>query len=201
MFFHLLTWSFEHLLAGWVVLEDYIFDPIAHQCKQWIERFRYGERETILPHYEEDWTYIIDMNHQPLEVQPLSQVRYIGTNGETYVLIQEDYFEPIDTYVYDAVWTTTGAVRVDVTRLLRQIAGPCGDMHGQELTLQDMVRFLAYNDERCHGPYTSVSRLQWTSGQTLTQYICSDWKEVLDFTIGVQMGEVDEISRNVHHVA
>ncbi len=142
------------------------------------------------------------MNHQPLEVQPLSQVRYIGTNGETYVLIQEDYFEPIDTYVYDAVWTTTGAVRVDVTRLLRQIAGPCGDMHGQELTLQDIVRFLAYNDKRCHGPYTSASQLQWTSGQTLTQYICSDWKEVLDFTIGVQKEKGDdEISGTVHHVA
>ncbi len=47
MFLYLLTWTFEHLLAGWVVLEDHIFDPIAHQCKQCIERFRYGERVTI----------------------------------------------------------------------------------------------------------------------------------------------------------
>ncbi len=182
MFFYLLTWSFEQLLAGWLVLEDYFFDPVAYQCKQWIERLRYGERVTTLPHYEDDWTYIIDMNHQPLEVQPLSQVRYIGTNGEMYVLIQENHFDPIDTYVYDAVWTTTGTVRVDVTRLLRQIAGPCGDMHGQELTLQDIVRFLAYNDIRCRGPYTSASRLEWTSGQTMAHHICTEWNDVLDFT-------------------
>lgn len=177
MFFYLITWVFEKLLDGWMTLEEYVIDPATYQCERTLDRYRYGESAVVLPHYHEDWSDVVNTK----SVQPLSFVRYLGYNGESYVLLQEDYFEPIDSYVYDARWTIDGVNYIDVTKLLRQIAGPCGDMHGQELTLQDIVRFLAYNEKRCRGEYTSASQLEWTCGKSLTHHICTEWDEVLDF--------------------
>lgn len=197
MFPYLVSWVFEILLGVSILFEEHIIDPCTKQCQVWAQRYRYGTKVVRLPQYDKDWNYIIDNHHQTLEVQPLSQVRYVGINGEVYVLIQEDYCEPADFYVYDAIWTTNGITHVDVTHLLRQIAGPCGDSHGQELTLQDIVRYLAFNDPRCRGPYTSASQLQWTCGKTLTQHCCNEWTEVMDFCGAMNNNDSEIFKKNV----
>lgn len=161
------------MLLYYCYIEDRMVQPLCSFFRTVCNRVQFGRAASQISVKEDDWSGL------NLKSQKLNYLHYITPYGHKYTYIYADTSESPDEAIFNAEFVN-GDTIVDITDEFRQIAGPLRDFHNQDLTMQDILQYLASVNTECKGPYGNSCILRWTSGTTLESTECSNWDQVVE---------------------